>query len=99
MERNRKKNYYIIPLVVGIMFVNIMILQMGAVFTVIYDDGNANSTSLFWRTSQNKDFTGWNSVTSSIKNRSARLYTLKNLPMTTQYRIDFTNNSSVICID
>ena len=35
---------------------------------------------------------------SAVKNDSARLYILKKLPMSTQYRIDFTNNTSHVCI-
>lgn len=100
MERNREKIHYIIPFVVCIFILNIMIWHMGATFNIIYDDcGGANSATLFWRSTNDNAYTGWNSVTSNIRNKRARLYLLKNLPMTAEYRLDFTNNSFDISVN
>lgn len=99
MGEGRNKYYYATILMIGIVFVNIMVWQMGAIFSFnYYNEGEANTATLFWKSTKNIDFIGWNSVTSSIKNRNVKLHILKNLPITAEYRIDFTNNSSDISI-
>lgn len=87
-----KKN---LVLLLGMVFIDLMILHMGPTFNIRYHDSHiVGSASLFWESKPNNGFSEQNSTISTIKNGNARLHTLKRLPGTSQYRIDFIDASS-----